>query len=73
MDITDKTKYKIIWEHPDDVAPNGRVRVYVDDVLTFTETTVVPETELCFLFGVTLARTAGTPVVEATLHSIAEL
>ena len=73
VDITDKTKYKIIWEHPDDVAPNGRVRVYVNGVLQVTETTVVPETELCFLFGVILYRNTGTPVVEATLHSISEL
>ncbi|MCW3988446.1 MAG: hypothetical protein NWE88_00030 [Candidatus Bathyarchaeota archaeon] len=73
VDITDKTKFKIIWEHPDDVAPNGRVRVYVDDVLTLTETTVVPEIELCFFFGIMLLRNAGTPTAEATLHSIAEL
>lgn len=73
VDITDKTKFKIIWEHPDDVAPNGRVRVYIDDVLTLTETTVVPETELCFFFGIMLVRNAGTPTAEATLHSISEL
>jgi len=73
VDITDLIKFKIIWEHPDDVAPNGRIRVYIDDVLTFTETTVVPETELCFFFGVFLFRMSGIPTVEATLHSISEL
>jgi len=73
VDITDKTKFKIVWEHPDDVAPNGRVRVYIDDVLTLTETTVVPETELCFFFGIMLLRNAGTPTAEATLHSISVL
>jgi len=73
VDITDLIKFKIIWEHPDDVAPNGRIRVYINDVLTFTETTVVPETELCFFFGVFLYRLTGIPMVEATLHSISEL
>jgi len=73
VSITDKIKFKIVWEHPDDVAPNGRIRVYIDDVLTFTETTVVPETELCFFFGIMLVRTSGTPTAEATLHSISEL
>ena len=73
VSITDKIKFKIVWEHPDDVAPNGRIRVYIDDVLTFTETTVVPETELCFFFGVMLYRQSGTPTAEATLHSISEL
>jgi len=73
VDITNKIKFKIIWEHPDDVAPDGRIRVYVDDVLRLTETTVVPETELCFFFGIMLVRASGTPTADATLHSITEL
>jgi len=71
IDFTERHTYKIIWEDASEYPANGRIRLYIDDVLRATHETYVPTRELLFLLGLDTWMESAS-VFEATtiLHSL---
>lgn len=49
VDFTERHKYKIVWETAADYPPNGRIRLYINDILRATHVTNIPSGELSFM------------------------
>lgn len=72
VDFTERQKYKIVWETAAGYPPNGRIRLYINDILRATHVTNIPSGELSFMVVVLAKPDAGGIDCECEIYNFSD-